>query len=164
MVNKFGRNFTDDRRQCWQTPPQFFDSLNAIFSFTVDACANDDNHLLPRYWTPETDALTQDWSDEVVFCNPPFKNPGDFMAKAHEAKLAVFIVHTNSLTTKYYRANPADVHVYPGYRVKFISPIGPEVTRGQAPLGSVVLVYGQVTPEQTSALWEVGSVFGKLLL
>ena len=56
----------------WTTPPEFFYPLHEKYNYTVDACAGDINHLLPRYWTKEIDALKQDWTGERVWCNPPF--------------------------------------------------------------------------------------------
>jgi len=65
------RDDVDDRR----TDLAFFATLHAQHGFTVDAAASDDNALLPRYWTRETDALRQSWSGERVWCNPPFSAP-----------------------------------------------------------------------------------------
>lgn len=59
---------TDD----WATPQQLFDNLNYVFNFTLDACASDDNHKCPKYFTAETDGLSQDWGGNKVFCNPPY--------------------------------------------------------------------------------------------
>ena len=59
----------------WGTPRWFFDELNEEFQFTIDACANRYNYLLPRYWTKEQDCKKQDWTGEVVFINPPYSQP-----------------------------------------------------------------------------------------
>lgn len=58
----------------WETPQSLFDKLHEHFHFTLDAAASDSNHKLPRYYTKETDGLTQDWGGERVFCNPPYGN------------------------------------------------------------------------------------------
>ena len=47
-------------RHDWQTPPAVFDPLHAEFQFTIDAAANADNSLLPRYWTALQNAVKQD--------------------------------------------------------------------------------------------------------
>ena len=87
----------DVGRQDWQTPPLLFTKLNDEFHFTVDAAADDNNHLLPRYWTEETDGLAQDWSGERVFCNPPFGLAAKFVEKAtrREACVSVLILPAN---------------------------------------------------------------------
>ena len=52
-----------------RTPDIIWNDLKSEFDFTIDACASDHNHLLPRYWTKEQDAmnsemnLKQDTSD-----------------------------------------------------------------------------------------------------
>lgn len=58
------------------TPKELFDKLNFEFNFTIDAAASDENHLLPRYWTKEQNALSQSWAHERVFCNPPYSKAG----------------------------------------------------------------------------------------
>ena len=45
----------------WATPQVFFDQLNAEFHFTLDPCANDDNHKCAKYYTEQQDGLAQDW-------------------------------------------------------------------------------------------------------
>ncbi len=56
----------------WSTPQAFFDELDREFSFTLDPCADTENHKCARYFTAEEDGLVQDWSGERVFCNPPY--------------------------------------------------------------------------------------------
>ena len=65
----------------WETPSSLFAELHKEFGFTLDAAASDSNHKLPRYYTKQTDGLSQSWSNEIVFCNPPYSkkaknNPG----------------------------------------------------------------------------------------
>ncbi len=69
----------------WATPQEFFDRLNAVHGFTLDACANPDNAKCDRYFTKEQDGLTQSW-DGVVWMNPPYgREIGHWMRKAYEA-------------------------------------------------------------------------------
>ena len=56
----------------WSTPQDFFDKLDEEFHFTLDPCADDLNHKCEKYYTEEQDGLKQDWSGEIVFCNPPY--------------------------------------------------------------------------------------------
>ena len=55
-----------------RTPAIIWEELSSEFDFTVDACASDKNHLLPRYWTKEINALDQSWDNEVIYCHPMF--------------------------------------------------------------------------------------------
>jgi phage N-6-adenine-methyltransferase len=56
----------------WATPQDFFNQLDKEFHFTLDPCATKDNAKCKCYFTKEVDGLKQDWSGEVVFCNPPY--------------------------------------------------------------------------------------------
>lgn len=69
----------------WPTPQYFFDELNSEFGFTLDPCATADNAKCPKFFTKETDGLTQDWSKDTVFMNPPYgREIADWMRKAYE--------------------------------------------------------------------------------
>ena len=68
------------------TPQWLFDALNAEFGFTLDPCCTHDNAKCAKHYTKTEDGLSQDWSDEVVFMNPPYGRViGDWMKKAHES-------------------------------------------------------------------------------
>lgn len=41
----------------WETPQDFFDTLDEEFCFDLDIAANDDNHKCARYYTKEMDGL-----------------------------------------------------------------------------------------------------------
>lgn len=56
----------------WGTPQDLFDALNKEFNFTLDPCADDNNHKCAKYYTIEQDGLAQSWAGETVFCNPPY--------------------------------------------------------------------------------------------
>lgn len=56
---------------CWETPQDFFDGLDAEFRFDLDACALPENAKCARYYTPNQDGLTQPWKG-TVWCNPPY--------------------------------------------------------------------------------------------
>lgn len=56
----------------WETPQEFFDEWNAQFHFTLDACANENNHKCRRFFSKAQNGLEQDWGGEVVWCNPPY--------------------------------------------------------------------------------------------
>ena len=69
-------------KHTWETPQDFFDKLNTVYSFTLDACAENETAKVSNYFTVEDDALTQDWKG-VVWCNPPYgKEQVKFINKA----------------------------------------------------------------------------------
>lgn len=45
----------------WETPQHVFDELDREFKFTLDPCADENNHKCSRYYTKEQDGLKQDW-------------------------------------------------------------------------------------------------------
>ena len=69
----------------WATPQDFFDKLNEEFHFTLDPCANEENHKCDLFYTKEQDGLTKDWGGHVVFCNPPYgKESADWVRYSYE--------------------------------------------------------------------------------
>lgn len=71
----------------WATPQSLFDELNAEFAFTLDVCALPENAKCNRYFTPETDGLTQAWLGSC-WMNPPYgRTIGQWVGKAYESAL-----------------------------------------------------------------------------
>ena len=78
----------------WATPQAFFDQLNEEFHFTLDPCADAQNHKCDRYFTKEQNGLVQSWEGERVFCNPPYgRCIGDWVRKAFDS-----VAHTHTHT------------------------------------------------------------------
>ena len=71
--------------------------------FTLDACASDDNHLLPKYYTAENSCLDKDWTNEVVYCHPMFDmHIGNFVKKAFESNCITVMLLPASTHTRYF--------------------------------------------------------------
>lgn len=69
----------------WETPQDFFDSLDQEFHFSLDAAASDSNAKCPIYFTKRENALLKNWGGYSVFCNPPYgREIGAFVKKAYE--------------------------------------------------------------------------------
>ena len=58
MINKALFSSNSDE---WATPQELYNELNAEFNFNLDACATDDNHKAPAYFTKDEDGLKQEW-------------------------------------------------------------------------------------------------------
>ena len=70
-----------------RTPENIWAPLSKEFEFTVDICASDENHLLPKYYTKENDALKQSWENEIAYIHPMFDSKiGKFVEKAYHTK------------------------------------------------------------------------------
>lgn len=86
-----------------RTPLNIWDSLKKEFNFTLDACASDNNHLLPKYYTSENSCLDKDWTGEIVYCHPMFDNNiGRFVKKAFESKCITVMLLPASTHTRYF--------------------------------------------------------------
>ena len=126
----------------WATPQDFFDKLNAEFGFTLDPCANSDNHKCDKYFTKEQDGLVQDWGTERVYCNPPYgRGIGEWVAKCSGHKgLAVMLVPARTDTKWFheyvYQKPNAEIRFIKG-RLKF------GTSSNSAPFPSMVIVFNK---------------------
>jgi phage N-6-adenine-methyltransferase len=62
-------------RQNYRTPLWFRDKLATIWTFDLDAAADEHNTLADRWYGPGGiygDALTIPWEGDCVWCNPPY--------------------------------------------------------------------------------------------
>jgi len=132
------------KKQDWATPQDFFDKLDAEFHFTLDPCADDQNHKCEKYFTEEQDGLNQDWSGERVFCNPPYgRDVPKWVKKCYdetrtgECELAVMLLHARTDTRWFhdYIYHKADEVRFLKGRLHF----GGHINR--APFPSMVVVF-----------------------
>jgi len=71
----------------WATPIDLFTELDKEFHFTLDPCATEENAKCTKYYTIKENGLIQDWSNEMVFLNPPYgRNIGLWVKKLSENK------------------------------------------------------------------------------
>lgn len=105
----------------WATPQDFFDTLDAEFHFTLDACATPENAKCRQYFTPEMDGLLQPWTGNV-WCNPPYgKTIGRWCRKASEeiqkgADLIVMLIHARTDTQWFHEY----IYGKPGVEIRFV--------------------------------------------
>ena len=86
-----------------RTPQDIWAELKAEFPFTLDACASDTNHLLPKFYTAENSCLDKDWTDEVVYCHPMFDmHIGKFVEKCATEKCLSVMLIPSSTHTRYF--------------------------------------------------------------
>lgn len=135
-----------------------FAPLHERFEFTIDAAASATNAKLPRFWTVDDDALSQDWVGERVWCNPPYSNIRPWVEKAwdewqddNHADLIVMLLPNNrceqgwwqELVEPYSRSRLGlHVEFLPG-RMRFIRPNAVIDKRGdRPPFGCCLLIWG----------------------
>jgi phage N-6-adenine-methyltransferase len=71
----------------WETPQEFFDTVNAKFHFTLDVCATPANAKCTRYFTKKDDSLSRCW-EGICWMNPPYgREIGKWVRKAYESAL-----------------------------------------------------------------------------
>lgn len=125
----------------WETPQDLFDELDKEFYFTLDACADDQNHKCSRYYTQEQDGLTKDWNGETVFCNPPYSNKlqNAWVKKCYEESRHAVVVmllpaRTDTLRFHEYILPHAEIRFLKG-RLTF------QGAKDPAPFPSMVVVF-----------------------
>lgn len=72
----------------WSTPQELYDVVHAEFAPQLDVCALPASAKCGRYFTPDDDGLSRDWTG-VCWMNPPYgEGIGRWVAKAHESAQA----------------------------------------------------------------------------
>lgn len=92
----------------WETPQQFFDTLDKEFHFTLDPCSTDKNCKCAKHYTIEDNGLLKLWRGERVFMNPPYSNIGAWTNKArlesqYELTFVVGILPAKTDTTWFHK-------------------------------------------------------------
>ena len=126
----------------WSTPQDFFDELDKEFNFTLDPCATSENAKCNKYFTVEDDGLKQDWSNDVVFMNPPYGREIKYwVQKAYEESLkgatVVCLIPARTDTTywhNYIFGKADDIRFIKG-RLKFGG------SKNPAPFPSAIIIY-----------------------
>ena len=128
------------------TPQELSDKWHQKFHFTLDACAIASNAKCDHYFSPAENGLQQDWSGQVVWCNPPYSEVEQWIAKAYEAAqqgaTVVCLTYAKTETRWFQRyvlplIPLGDVDFLPG-RVKFVGPRG---VQDSAPSPSMVVIF-----------------------
>jgi len=125
----------------WETPQEFFDKLNHEFHFTLDACATKYNAKCKKYYTKEDNALIQDWSNEIVYMNPPYstKQQNAFVKKAYEESqkgaIVVCLLPARTSTKRFHEyCLKGEIRLLKG-RLKFVG------AEASAPFPSMVVIF-----------------------
>lgn len=79
---RVGKNGADDGTDDRGTKREFMDELEARFGhFDLDVAAAPHNAKAPKFYTIQDNGLAQPWVGNV-WCNPPYSNLKDWVAKA----------------------------------------------------------------------------------
>ena len=121
----------------WETPPQFFQALDAEFHFDLDVCALPENAKCQKYYTPEDDGLSQPW-DGTCWCNQPYgRSISAWVKKASESETTVVMLLPARTDTRWFHEyiyGKAEVRFIKG-RLKFGG------SKNSAPFPSMVVIF-----------------------
>lgn len=134
------------KSMAWETPKYLFDKLNKEFNFTLDAAASKHNAKCEKFFTIEDNALSQDWSGNVVFCNPPYgRQLKHWIKKFYEEGLkpnttvvALIPSRTDTIYFHNYCMKAEEIRFIKG-RLKFLNEEGKELA--PAPFPSMIVVF-----------------------
>lgn len=103
----------------WATPLKYFEELNNEFNFTLDPCCTHENAKCKKHFTKEEDGLKQDWSKDIVFCNPPYgKELPLWVEKAYnenkKGALVVMLIPARTDTRYFHK------YIYKQHEIRFI--------------------------------------------
>jgi phage N-6-adenine-methyltransferase len=102
----------------WGTPPALAHRFIIEFGITLDVCARETNRVCDAYFAPpghvaiqrypplDYDGLSQDWSRNCCWMNPPYSNPHPWCVKAAVSALDGAVVVgllPVDTSTKWYR-------------------------------------------------------------
>lgn len=125
----------------WATPQEFYDKLDAEFSFELDVCAIDSDAKCDKYYSPEEDGLQQVW-EGTCWMNPPYGRAiGSWVKKAYESSLngaTVVCLLPARTDTKWWHeyCMKGEVRFVKG-RLKFGD------SKNSAPFPSAVVIFGR---------------------
>jgi len=133
-----------------ETPEKLFLDLDREFNFTLDPCCTEQNAKCKKFFTKKEDGLVQDWSEDVVFMNPPYSAILTWIKKAHNealkgATVACLIISDTSTTYWHEYCLFGKIRFIRG-RLKFGD------NRYPAPFPSVIVIFDQEIRQHESQL------------
>lgn len=133
----------------WQTPREFYESLNRVVGgFAVDAAADSSNHLAPVWYGPggdSPDALAVDKWLSPAWCNPPYGRGIDrwvkkFIEQRHKGVTTVALLPANTETRWWYDYVVGNAGIT--FLVSRLPFVNPERTKQSQPdHGSAICVF-----------------------
>ena len=107
------------KKDTWETPQVFFDTVNDEFKFELDVCAMKSSAKCKKFYSIEDNAFTKDWTG-TCWMNPPYgRKIGKWIEKAvyesskhNNTVVALLPARTD---TKWFHDN-----IYGKYEVRFL--------------------------------------------
>lgn len=166
MNKKTQETMFSSKNDEWSTPQELYDILDSIFQFTLDPCSTNTNKKCKKWYTKEDDGLSKNWSDETVFCNPPYSrktksNPGQqaWIEKCHEE----YVLHnTTSVLLIPARTDTEAMHEHIFADAKYLCFVKGRIKFGDntspAPFPSMIAVF--TSADYNEAIYNFGESLG----
>lgn len=129
----------------YETPQWLFEYFDSIFHFTLDVCANENNHKCDKYLSISDNGLEQPW-ENINWMNPPYgREINKWVKKAYkESKKGNLIVcllpaRTDTRWWHNYVMKADVIHFIKG-RLKFVK-------GSPAPFPSAIVIFGMFNYE-----------------
>lgn len=142
--NNIGVHFTSNSDE-WTTPDEFFQRLDKWYNFTLDPCCRKETAKCAKFYTKEDDGLSKDWSNEVVFVNPPYSKgcQAKWIKKSYEESLkgatVVMLVPARPDTKAWFEyCSKATEIIFIVGRMKFVNG---EKNNAPAPFPSCLVIF-----------------------
>ena len=128
----------------WETPQDLYDKLDKEFGFTLDPCCTKESAKCDKYYTEKDNGLIQDWSNYIVFMNPPYgREIPKWIEKAYKESLkgaTVVCLIPARTDTKYWHK-----YIFPYAEIRFIKGRvkfeGNQKGSGAAPFPSAIAIF-----------------------
>lgn len=127
----------------WETPQDFFDTLNEEFHFDLDVCARFNNAKCKNYFSIHASALYQKWEGSC-WMNPPYsKSINKWLEKAHQSAqtgaTVICLIQGRSSDTKWWHN-----YVMKASEIRYIKDrlhFGLEGKFSRANISSIIVVF-----------------------
>lgn len=159
------------KSQTWNTPRSFYDPLNELWKFTLDVACLESSALCSKFFTPDDDGLSQDWSGDVAWNNPPYNDIKTWAAKSAESHAnggtVVMLIPARTDTKAFQNiiASTATCVCFVRGRLKFDNPSLPSWKedgshkKTGAPFPSLLVIWDHnMTEEKYEHLQKIGTV------
>lgn len=142
--------FFSSKSNEWETPEGFYNKLDCKYHFTLDPASTIENAKCDKFFTFQDNALEKDWSNNIVFCNPPYGRGIKYWIKKcyeeglKENTIVVALIPSRS-DTKYFHEfcmKAKDIYFVKG-RLKFKN-VFEDIDGSPAPFPSMVVVFDGV--------------------
>lgn len=128
----------------WTTPQDLYDELNIEFKFTLDPCCTIGSAKCDKFYTKKENGLIQDWSEDIVFMNPPYgREIPKWIEKAYKESLngaiVVCLIPARTDTRYWWK------YIFPYAEIRFIKgriKFEKNGKKAPAPFPSAIVIFG----------------------